>query len=195
VKPDDYKEPHMNPQPELILAERNAAVDAVLTTVSVAFDAAERLAALNLNTLRATFDDGSAAIRALLDAKDPQAFFSIQAGLAQPFAERTLAWFRHSYEIGTQGFEAAAKPVEQRVAQMNQTVAAELERAARAAPVGSDAAVAALKSGIAAANSTFDQVNRATRQAIQMAEANLAAAGDAAAKAVSAPVTKGRKSA
>lgn len=174
----------MNLNANQFTALQQPAVEAALVAFKAAFDASERLAALNLNTLRAGFVDGTAGIQAVLDAKDPQALVAIQADLAQPAAERALSYFRNSYEILTQGYQEAVKPFEAGFAQMNKTVAAELEKAANSAPVGSDAAVAAVKSGLAAANSTFDQVNRATRQVIQLAEANMAAATDAAVKAV-----------
>lgn len=186
----------MNLNANQFAALQQPAVEAAMVVFKAAFDATERLAALNLNTLRAGFIDATAGIQAVLDAKDPQAFVAIQAGLAQPVAERAASYLRNSYEILTQGCQEAVKPFEAGFAQINKTVAAELEKAAGAAPVGSEAAVAAVKSSVAAANSTFDQVNRATRQVIELAEANMAAATDAAVKAVASKnAPKAKKSA
>lgn len=186
----------MNFNTNQFAALQQPAVEAAMVVFKAAFDASERLTALNLNTLRAGFVDGTAGIQAVLDVKDPQAFAAIQAGLMQPVAERALSYYRSSYEILTLGYQEAVKPFEAGFAQMNKTVAAELEKAAGSAPVGSDAAVAAVKSGLAAANSTFDQVNRATRQVIELAEANMAAATDAAVKAVATKnAPKAKKSA
>jgi phasin family protein len=186
----------MNRNANQFAALQQPTVEAAMAVFKCAFDTAERLAALNLNTLRAGFVDATAGIQAAVDVKDPQALVALQAGLLQPAAERALSYYRSSYEILTQGCQEAVKPFEAGFAQMNKTVAAELEKAAGAAPVGSEAAVAAVKSSVAAANSTFDQVNRATRQVIEMAEANLAAATDAAVKAVATKAApKARKTA
>jgi hypothetical protein len=51
------------------------------------------------------------------------------------------------------------------------------------APMGSEGVVTLVKQAVTAANSAFDQVNKATKQAVEMAEANMAAATKVATKA------------
>jgi len=65
--------------------------------------------------------------------------------------------------------------------------------AAEPPPAGSDVAVAAVKSAIAAANSAYDSMNKAAKQVAEIAEANVAAATSATVKAVGAN-TKASKS-
>jgi hypothetical protein len=55
-----------------------------------------------------------------------------------------------------------------------------LDKLAKNAPAGSDVAVAAVKSALAAANTAYDSVSKAARQATELAEANFAAASNAA---------------
>ncbi len=172
---------------EKVTAVQKLAVESGITSLRTAFDSSERLVALNLNTARELLEEGSSGIRGLLGAKSPEDLTALQAAMVRPMAEKVLAYYRNCYEILAQGVEEFVKPYEAQFADLNKTVASELEKAAASAPLGSEAAVAAIKSGIAAANSTFDQVTRASRQAVEIAETNLTAATEAAVKAISTP--------
>jgi phasin family protein len=88
--------------PEQFAAANKASVDALLTLANTALASAERIAALNLNTARSVLEDGVANAKALLGAKDPQEFFSVQASLAQPSLEKAVAYSRSVYEISAQ---------------------------------------------------------------------------------------------
>lgn len=184
--------------PENLSSAHKSATESALNAARTAFDASERLIALNLNTARAVLEDGSAIVRQVLAAKRPDELLSLQAAFVRPLAEKALAYHRNCYEILAQGVEDAVKPFEVQFAEMNKVLATEIEKVAAAAPVGSDAALAAVKTSIAAANSTYDQVSKASRQVVEIAEANLAAATDAAVKAVGrsvAPVSRSKKTA
>ena len=174
----------MNASHEKITASQKAAVETSLNVVKTMFDSAERLVVLNLNTARAILEDGSANLMSLLSAKNPEELIALQTGFTQPAAAKTVAYYRSCYDIVAQTLETIAKPYEVQFAEANKLVAAELEKAAKASPIGSEAALAAVKSTIAAANSTYDQVTKASRQVVEMTEANLVAATDAAVKAV-----------
>jgi phasin family protein len=183
--------------PEKLSIVHKAAIDFALATVRTAYDSSERLVALNLNTARALIADGTANVKALAEAKSPDELIKLQTAMARPAVEKALGYYRNCYEIVAQSCEEAIKPLEIQFAELSKLFCAELEKAAKAAPVGSEAALAAVKSGIAAANSTYDQVTKATRQVVEIAEANIAAAADAAVKAVGSDVAAGgrRKSA
>ena len=150
--------------------------DACATASTTVFDSTERLVALNLNTARALMEDGTAAVRALLAVKTPQDLAALQSATAQPTAEKTLAYYRGCFEILAQGLEEVVKPFELKMAEINKMVGEALEKAARSAPGGSEVALAAVQSAIAAANSTYDTVSKATRKAIEIAESNLSVA-------------------
>jgi hypothetical protein len=62
------------------------------------------------------------------------------------------------------------------VAEWNENFSALLDKAVKNAPAGSDVAVAAVKSMIAAANSAYDNMSKVAKQATEIAEANVAAA-------------------
>jgi phasin family protein len=180
------------------LATSNKAnVEALLTLANTAFASAERLAALNLNTARGLLEDSVNSTKTLLAAKDIQELISIQSTLAQPSVEKAVSYSRSIYEIATQTQEEIAKIVEAQFSEANKTVASALDKAAKNAPAGSDVAVAAVKSAIAAASSAYDSLTKAARQVAEVTEANVAAATNATVKAVGSASTaaKARKAA
>ena len=180
--------------PENLASANKAAVESFLTLANTAFASAERLAALNLNTARSFLEDGMANAKALLGAKDVQQLVALQTTLAQPAVEKFVSYSRNVYEIATQTQEEISKIVESQFAEVNKNVASALDRAAKNAPAGSDVAVAAVKSAIAAANSAYDNMSKAAKQVAEIAEANMAAATSATVKAAGA-ATKAKKAA
>jgi phasin family protein len=181
--------------PEQLATANKANVEAMLTLANTAFASAERLAALNLNTARAVLEDGMNNAKALLGAKDLQEVISLQATLAQPAVEKAVAYSRNVYEISAQTQDEFSKLVEAQFAEVNKNVASTLDKAAKSAPAGSDVAVAAVKSAIAAANSAYDTMSKAAKQVAEIAEANVAAATNATVKAVGAAATSKTKKA
>lgn len=177
--------------PEQLAAANKASIDSLLTLANTALASAERIAALNLNTVRSVLEDSVSNTKALLGAKDVQEAMNIQASLAQPNVEKAVAYSRSVYEISAQTQEEFSKMVEAQFGDFQKQVAGLLDKAAKSAPAGSDVAVAAVKSAIAAANSAFDNMNKAAKQVAEIAEANVAAATNATVKAVGA--TSGAK--
>ncbi len=183
----------MSATPEQIAAFNKANVETLLTLANSAFANAERLAALNLNTARSMLEDGVASTKALLGAKDVQELISLQTSLAQPLVEKAVAYTRSVYEIASQGQEEVSRLFETQVSELNKGLSSALDKAARSAPAGSDVAVAAMKSAIAAANSAYDSLSKTAKQVAEIAEANVAAATNATVKAVSTSAKAGAK--
>lgn len=182
--------------PEQFANANKANVEAMLTVANTAFAGAERLAALNLNTARGVLEDAVASVKTLMGAKNPQELLNLQATLAQPAVEKLVSYSRSVYEISAQTQEEFSKIFEAQIAEMNKNLAVMLDKAGKSGPAGSDVAVAAVKSAIAAANSAYDSMNKAAKQVADIAEANVVAATDATVKAVgSAAAPKGKKAA
>ena len=185
----------MNTTPEQFAATNKANVEAALTLANTAFASAERLAALNLNTARTMLEEVVSGTKALLGAKDLQEVISVQSSLAQPAIEKAVSYSRSIYEIASQTQDEFSKVIESQFAEANKNVAAALDKAAKNAPAGSDVAVAAVKSAIAAANSAYDSITKAAKQVAEIAEANVSAATNATVKAVGAAAPKAKKAA
>ena len=161
---------------EQFASTNQAGVETFMTIASATFAGAERLAALNLNAARTFVEDSAANTRALLAVKDVEALVSMQKSLAQPDAEKATDYSRRVYEIATQTHEALSQVVEAQVSELNKNLGLALDKAVKTAPAGSDLAVNALRSAISAANSAYESMSKAAKQATEIAEANLAAA-------------------
>jgi phasin family protein len=162
--------------PEQIQAANKANVEAVLSLAATQFAAFEKFASLNANAVKTAFEDSLANTRALLGAKDVQEFVNLQSTLAQPAIEKAIAYSKSAYEVATEANTEMSKMAEKRIAEWNENFVSMLDKATKNAPAGSDVAVAAVKSMLAAANSAYDNFNKVAKQATEIAEANVAAA-------------------
>ncbi len=190
-----FQEIAMYATPEQLASANKANIETLLTIANTAFASAERLAALNLNTARTLLEDSVNAAKALLAAKDLQELVSVQGSLTQPAFEKVIAYARSLYEIASQTQDEFSKIFDSQYVELNKNVVSTLDKVAKNAPAGSDVAVAAVKSALAAANSAYETMNKAAKQVAEMAEANVAAATSATVKAVGAAAPKARKSA
>jgi phasin family protein len=158
--------------PEQIAAANKAGIDALIGLAHTQFAAIERLSALNFNVAKSAFEDNVNFAKTLLGAKDPQEFASISASAGQPVLEKAISYSRSVYEIATQAQAEFGKFAEGQAGELNKTVVGYLDKVSKNAPAGSDVAVAAVKSALAAANSAYDSLTRVAKQASEMAETN-----------------------
>ena len=166
--------------PEQIAATNKAGVEAFLGLAHSQFAAFERMSALSFNATKAAFEDGMNHTKALMNAKDVQEFVNINATHAQPALEKAIAYSRSVYQVASQTQGELAKMVEAQAAEFNKSVVGLVDNLSKNAPAGSDVAVAAVKSALAAANSAYDSLTKVAKQATEIAEANFAAATSAA---------------
>jgi phasin family protein len=162
--------------PEQIQAAGKANVETVLSLAAMQFAAMEKLATLNANAVKSAFEDSLSNTRALFGAKDVQEFMNLQSTLATPAIEKAIAYSKSVYEVASETNAELSKVAEKRVAEWNENFSSLLDKAVKNAPAGSDVAVAAVKSMIAAANSAYDNMTKVAKQATEIAEANVAAA-------------------
>jgi len=165
---------------EQFASANQATVDSLRSLANTALASAERIAALNLNTARSALEDTASGAQAVFAAKDPQAVLALQSSLAQPAVEKAVAYSRSVYEITTEAQQELAKMVQAQFGDFQKTVAGLLEQAGKSAPVGSEAAVAAMQNAIAAANSAFGNMSSMAKQFSEAAQTNVAAVTKAA---------------
>ncbi|MGA7817444.1 MAG: phasin family protein, partial [Caballeronia sp.] len=92
---------------------------------------------------------------------------------------------RHLYEIASSTQAEFARVAEAQFEDQNRKVQTLVENVAKNAPAGSETAVAVMKSAITAANTTYETIHKASKQAVEIAESNFNAAATAATKAAS----------
>ena len=180
--------------PETLASANKAVVENFLTLANTAFASTERLSALNLNVSRSFLEDSVANTKLLLGIKDPQQLVALQSTLAQPAVEKLVSYSRSVYEIATQTQEEVSKIIEAQFSEVKGNISSVLDKASKNAPAGSEASVAAFKSAFAAANSAYDNISKATKQVVEIVEANLASATNATVKAAGA-TAKAKKTA
>jgi hypothetical protein len=93
----------------------------------------------------------------------------------QGAAEKSAAYSKQVYDIATAGKAELDRFAAEQVAGLQASFVAAVDSATKNAPEGASSGVALFKSAVATANSAFDSLQKATRQATDAAEANFTA--------------------
>jgi phasin family protein len=182
--------------PEQVVAAQKASFDTAFSVFNNALDSAEKLASLNISSARTALEDQISGAKSLLGAKDLHEVLSVQSSLLQPQIEKSIAYARRVYEISSEVQEQLVKRLELHQSEVNKSVSSLLESYSKNAPSGSSqVAVAAVKSAFSAANTAFENVNKAARQVANITEASVDAATSATVRAVGAASPAKKKAA
>jgi phasin family protein len=157
---------------EQIMASHKASIETLFGLTHKAFEGVEKLVELNMQATKAALAETANHAQAVMGAKDAQEFMALQAGMVQPLAEKTAAYSRHLYDIASAAGADLGKTFEGQAAEAQQKLAGMMDSAAKNAPAGSETTVAVMKSAVAAANNAFESMQKAVKQATDMAEAN-----------------------
>lgn len=162
----------MSLTPEQVVAANKANLETLVGLTSKAFNGVEQLVELNLAAAKAALEDSQKQASAILSVKDAQELLALQASLFQPLAEKVVSYNRHLYEIATGTGAHFSETVEGQVAEAQKAFNTLVENAAKNAPAGSEAAVAAFKTAVSAGNNALESVQKAVKQASDVAESN-----------------------
>lgn len=170
---------------EQILAAQKSNVEVLFGLGSKAFEGVEKLIELNIQTAKAAMSEAAETARAAFAVKDAQELMALQAGLLQPVAEKAAAYSRHVYEIAAATNAEVTKVAEATTSEAQAKFLAVVDTAVKNAPAGTENAVALVKSAVAAATNAYEGVQKAAKQAADVAEANF--------QALSATAVRGTK--
>ncbi len=184
----------MNFTPEQLMAAQKSNLDTLFGLTNKAFEGVEKLVELNLQVAKTTLAEFADTTKAALSVKDAQELLALQAGLLQPAAEKAAAYNRHLYDIVAGTGAEVTKVAEATMADTQRKVMSLVDNAVKNAPAGTENAVVLVKSAITAANNAYESVNKAARQAAEVAEANFQAVTNTAVKATQA-ATKTKRAA
>lgn len=176
---------------EQIIAAHEENVDTLFSLTRKAFAGVEKLVELNLQVAKASLGEVAQNTKAALSVKDAQELLALQAGLIQPAAEKAATYGRYVYDIAVSTNADITKMAEEQVAGAQKKFAAIIDTSVKNAPAGSENAVALMKSAMAAANNAIESVQKATKQARDVTEANIQAMTNSAVKATG--TAKGRR--
>ena len=178
---------------EQLLAAQKANVETLFGLTTKAFEGVEKLVELNVTASKAALVEAAETTQNMLSVKDAQELLALQAALFQPLAEKTAAYSRHLYDIATVTGAEFNKQFEGQVADVQKKFLAVVDNAAKNAPAGSETAVAVFKSAVAAGNNALESVQKAVKQAADVAEANFNAVANTAVNATKTTTTKAKR--
>jgi phasin family protein len=165
------------------LAAQKANLETLFGLTTKAFEGMEKLVELNVTASKAALSEAQGTAQAMMSVKDAQELLALQASLFQPLAEKTTAYSRHLYDIAQGTSAEFTKAMEAKAAETQATIVGLVDSASKNAPAGSETAVAMMKSAVAAANNAFESVQKAVKQASDVAEANFTAVSTSAVNA------------
>jgi len=180
---------------EQLLANQKAHIATLFDLGQKAFEGVEKVLELNLQVAKTSLDEAAEHAKAVLAVKDAQELLALQSSLLQPSAEKAAAYSRHLYDIASSTGSEVTKLAEAQLAEAQKKFVSVVDNAVKNAPAGSENAVVLVKSAVAAANNAFDSVQKAAKQAADVAEANFQAITNTAVKASQAATAKSRKAA
>ena len=166
-----------------VMASHKANIETLFGLTSKAFEGVEKIVELNLTASKAAMSEVSEHTQSMLSVKDAQELLALQSGRFQPLAEKTAAYSRHLYDIATGSVADFSKTFEGQATDAQKKFMGLVDNAAKNAPAGSEAAVAIMKSSVAAANNALESVQKAVKQATEVAEANFNAVATTAVNA------------
>lgn len=176
---------------EQLLAAQKANMETLFGLTQKAFEGVERLMELNVQATKAALSETASNAQAMMSVKDAQELIALQASLMQPLAEKTAAYSRQLYEIASGTGAEFAKVAEGQAEEAQQKFLAVVDNMAKNAPAGSETAVAVMKNAVATATNAMESVQKAVKQASELAETNFQAAAASATSAVK-PAAKKR---
>ncbi len=172
-------------------------VEQATKLAAVALQNVEKLFQANLDAAKFALSQGVESASAAAGVKDVQELNAVRAKYAENGLQGALGYSRSLYEIVSETQAQYTALAEEAFAVYTKGLASWVDKAGENAPAGSDVAMNAFKSTVAATTAAFDQFQKATKQVVSLADAGMrAAAANATNAATGAAATgKGRKAA
>lgn len=167
---------------DIFAAQRNA-VNALISVGNTALASAERMAALNLHAVREAMVDFAQGTQRMLTVKSPRDAAALGNQLTNPQVEKGVRYSRSLAEISTAAQEDAVQLIEAQYTGFMASMTELANQIAKATPMGSEIAVAAIRSTMNSANEAFERFNAAVERFTEVAEDSVSTMGNATVKA------------
>jgi phasin family protein len=159
--------------PEQLAAFNKQQLEAALNMAQAAADHMEKLAELQYRAAKNAYADSVNTLRQLVDVKDANQLANVATGLAQPALERSSAYAKDMYAALAAAQTQLATTLEQQVAEFNRNMMGMLDAAARSAPPGAEAPIAALRTAMQSANTVYEMMVKGARSMADVAQTNI----------------------
>lgn len=167
--------------PDQLVALNKANLETAMKFAGVALQGAERILDVQLKAARNALADSVENAKVIASVKDIQQLSALKDTLARPSIEKATAYAKSVYDVTAATQAEFGKLVEEQVSEFNKQVVTALDRMVKTAPAGSEVGIAALKSGITAVNSAYDNMSKIARQFTDTTRSNVEAAARQAA--------------
>jgi phasin family protein len=175
----------MFPSIEDLMKAQTEAFKASNTVATTAFEGAKKLLELNVQAAKVGMEESNAQLRALMAAKDVKTLNDMLTDLftqySKPDPSKAIAYVKQVYDITSATGNEVTALIDKQVSASQKQLLESVEALAKSAPPGAEGAVSALRQSVVTANAAYEQVNVATKQALEMIEANFAGATKAGA--------------
>lgn len=150
-------------------------LEATARAASISMESAERTLAVQLEFARGALKQASANARAVAQVKDMQELMALRSRIAENTLESLVGYSRNLYEVASSAQSEFSRLAEDRMAKFQKAVSETVDEATASAPAGSDVAVTAIKSQMAAVTAAFDSFNKAAKHLASFADAGVGA--------------------
>ncbi len=168
--------------PEQFASATKAIFDFQITTfnmlTSKTVESMEQVLALNMATGKAALEDSQATVKQFADTKDPQAMLALTAAKMNPSSEAATAYNSQLTEIITEIKTDFTNAADAHIIEAKNNLTALIHDVTKNVPPGSENAVAIVKVAIQNAFSGYEQVTKATKQAVATVEAEVSKAAE-----------------
>lgn len=168
--------------PEQFASATKAIFDFQITTfnmlTSKTVESMEQVLALNMATGKAALEDSQAIAKQFSDTKDPQAMLALTAAKMNPSSQAATAYNSQLTEIITEIKTDFTNAADAHIIEAKNNLTALIHDVTKNVPPGSENAVAIVKVAIQNAFSGYEQVTKATRQAVATVEAEVSKAAE-----------------
>lgn len=168
---------------EQIVTSQKSNLETSFGLAETIFVGVQQLVEFNIQVAKSALHEAAQTTQAALSIKDLPEFVAFQATLLQPAGEKAAAYTRGVYEIAASTGAEVTRVVEATSAEARARFLAMVDTAVKNAPAGSEHGAALVKSVIAAANNAIESAQEASKQANEVAQANLDASTTTATRA------------
>lgn len=141
-------------------------------------DGVEKAIALNLAATQASVEESIAIAKHLSSVKDPQEFFTLSVAQVKSPVEKMTSYGRHLNDIASGMRDEFTKAAEAQFTDTKDKITALVDDIAKNAPDRTENVAALLKSAIGNASAGYEQLTKATKQAVATVEGHVAKAAE-----------------
>lgn len=174
--------PKPTPSPADLMKLHGEAIERGGAAATTALEGMRRLAALNMETARASLEESTEQIRALLSTRDVNTLTELVSSLARLSPEKFTAYANAVYAISSETGSELRAMLEKQIAESNDQLTATVEALAQNTPGGQDGTFDFISKSLDAARAAYAQMQSAAQQFTQSPTPGAGAGGGGAAK-------------